>query len=207
MLVKEIMTQNVITISPSTNIFEALTLISQHRIRHLPIIHDDKLVGIVSDRDLRDVKPSTLESENMDFLKAIKVEQIMKTNVITAHPLDSVDEAAALLYRNRIGSLPVINGGKIVGIVTHSDLIRALVELMGVDTPGSLIVIEFLDRPGILADVAEIMKKMDININSVFLRKVKDKPGFSTLTMRVGTMVPDGIINEIRKVGFKVLWP
>lgn len=207
MLVKEIMTQNVITISPSTNIFEALTLISQHRIRHLPIIHDDKLVGIVSDRDLRDVKPSTLESENMDFLKAIKVEQIMKTNVITAHPLDSVDEAAALLYRNRIGSLPVINGGKIAGIVTHSDLIRALVELMGVDTPGSLIVIEFLDRPGILADVAEIMKRMDININSVFLRKVKDKPGFSTLTMRVGTMVPDGIINEIRKVGFKVLWP
>ncbi|WP_028309656.1 CBS and ACT domain-containing protein [Desulfitibacter alkalitolerans] len=207
MLVKEIMTQNVITVSPNTNIFEALALINQHRIRHLPIINDTELVGIVSDRDLRDVKPSTLESENMDFLKAIKVEQIMKTNVITAHPLDSVDEAAALLYRNRIGSLPVINGGKIVGIVTHGDLIRALVELMGVDTPGSLIVIEFLDRPGVLADVAEIMKKMDININSVFLRKVKDKPGFSTLTMRVGTMVPDGIISEIRKVGFKVLWP
>lgn len=207
MLVKEIMTQNVITVSPNTNIFEALVLIDQHRIRHLPVVQDEKLVGIVSDRDLRDVKPSTLESENIDLLKSIKVEQIMKTNVVTAHPLDAVDEAAALLYRNRIGSLPVINGGKVVGIVTHGDLIRALVELMGVDTPGSLIIIEFLDRPGVLADVAEIMKRMNININSVFLRKVKDKPGFSTLTLRVATMVPDGIVSEIRKVGFKVLWP
>ncbi|KUO50142.1 MAG: hypothetical protein APF76_06690 [Desulfitibacter sp. BRH_c19] len=207
MLVEEIMTKKVITISSNTNIYDALKLVNNHRIRHLPVALDEKIVGIVSDRDLRDAKPSTLEGENISLIQSITVDQIMNTEVITAHPLDSVDEAARLLYHNRIGCLPVINGGNLVGIITHGDLIRALVELMGVETPGSLIIVEFLDRPGILADIAEIMKKMDININNVFLRKVKDKPGFSTLTMRVGTMNPEGIIKEVRKVGFKVLWP
>lgn len=207
MLVKEIMTTNVITVSPESNLSTALELINSNRIRHLPVILNDKLVGIVSDRDLRDAKPSVLTPDDNLILSNIKVEKIMKRNVIYAHPLDAVDEAALLLYKHRIGCLPVINNGKIVGIITHGDLIRALVELMGVETPGSLIIIEFLDRPGVLAEVSKIISDKGININSVFLRKVKERPTFSILTMRIGTSMPDTIVKELRRVGLKVLWP
>src|SRR5690554_1701647 len=207
MLVKEIMTTNVITVSPESSLSTALELINCNRIRHLPVIFNGKLVGIVSDRDLRDAKPSVLSADDNSLLSNITVEKIMKRNVVSAHPLDAVDEAALLLYKHRIGCLPVINNGKIVGIITHGDLIRALVELMGVETPGSLIIIEFLDRPGVLAEVSKIISDKGININSVFLRKVKERPTFSILTMRIGTSMPDTIVKELRRVGLKVLWP
>ncbi len=208
MFVEEIMTKNVVTVSPHNSLKEALKLISDNRIRHLPVVSaEGKLVGIVTDRDLRDAKPSNLEAERINLLSNIQVNKIMKTNPITAHPLDTIDDAARLLYSNKIGCLPVVTEETIVGIITHGDLLRSLVELMGVDSPGSLFIIEFQDRPGVLAEISQIIKSLDVNINSIFLRRVKDKPGLKTLTIRVSAMIPEPIIDEIRKAGFKILWP
>ncbi|MEW6623780.1 MAG: CBS and ACT domain-containing protein [Bacillota bacterium] len=207
MLVEDVMRVNLITLKPEDSVLDALQKAKENRIRHLPVVEGDRLAGIVSDRDLRDAKPSIFVPEDLDLLKAKKVKDIMKANIITAHPLDSVDEAARILYEHKIGCLPVIKDEKLVGIVTETDLLRSLVELMGATNPGSLITIEFVDRPGILADVSGIIKNYGININSVFLRKSKKKPGHTLLSMRIATIMPEHIVSEIKKAGFTVTWP
>lgn len=201
------MTSRLITVPIDSNLFEALELINSHRIRHLPVTDGHKLVGIVSDRDLRDAKPSSLGNECNKLMKEIKVKQIMNDNVITAHPLDAIDEAALLLYQNKIGCLPVIKQGSLVGIITQGDVLRAFVELLGFNNPGSSIIIEFVDQPGVIADITKIIKKFGVNINNLFLRKSRDIPGNSILTIRIATMLAEPIVQELKNVGYKVIWP
>lgn len=207
MLVEEIMKHNIITIQPDDTLSTALQTIKEHRIRHLPVVKDQMLVGIVSDRDLRDVCPSRLVNEDQDqLLQNTLIGDIMNKNVITAHPLDFVEDAASVFYEFRIGCLPVIQKGQLVGIVTESDVLRTLVELMGVNKPSSQVEVTILDKPGMLAEVSAILKDLNINITSVYMTPV-EKDGTRGLVFRIQTMDPRRIYQEIEKAGYKVKGP
>lgn len=228
MLVEDIMTRKVICVSPEDMVLEALRLTRENRIRHLPVITggkdasgadvsgadasgagdstDGKLVGIVSDRDLRDVCPSTLCSGDEGLLRTTPVSRIMHSRVVTAHPLDPIDEAARRLYENRIGCLPVIRGERLVGIVTETDLLRSLIELTGVLKPSTYLEVEVPDRPGMLADVAGIVKRLGINIISVLTTPGRS-PDSKTLALRVATIDPRRLVREIEAAGYRVLLP
>lgn len=206
MLVKEIMSRQVITVSPNDTLQQALTKAMSHRIRHLPVVDKDRLVGIVSDRDLRDARPSSLFPADTALLEQIPVSKIMHTQVITAHPLDPIDEAARLLYEHRIGCLPVIQAQQLVGIVTETDVLRRLVELTGATKPGSHLEVEVPDQPGMLAAIAEIIKEHDVNISSILTM-----PGSCerclVLALRLQAMDLRPIIKGIKALGYRVLWP
>ena len=132
MKVKDVMTMAPVTITPDTPISEARHLMQKHAIRHLPVLEDGRLVGILSDRDLRTVAPSPATSlsvwEINHLLTKLTARQVMTRFVITVAPDDPVTEAAGLMLGHKVGALPVVEAQRVVGILTQSDVLRALLK-------------------------------------------------------------------------------
>ena len=120
-LLREIMSRQLVTVTPDTPLSEARHLLAEHRIRRLPVIAGRRLVGIVSDRDVRSASASHDRTP---------VAQIMTRNVVTATSQMRVDEAARIMLDGRFGGLPVVDGGELTGIVTETDLLRALIDVL-----------------------------------------------------------------------------
>ena len=138
MVVGNIMTQEVITVTPSSSIGTAIELMREHGFRRLPVVEDGKLIGIVTDRDLRQATNSPLvlrERWYSEFLlDAIKVRSCMTSNPITVEPATPVLEAARLLREHKIGGLPVVDAqgrDHLVGMVTITDMLDCLIQLLG----------------------------------------------------------------------------
>lgn len=135
MQVAERMRTAVVLVRPSDSVRAAWGLLREHRIRHLPVVEDGRLVGIVTDRDIRLVFPSAVtaddkEQDPFDALEKVSVGQIMTKRVFTVTPETSIAVAARVLLERRIGGLPVVQGDLLVGIITKTDILAAFVELM-----------------------------------------------------------------------------
>ncbi|MGG4456001.1 CBS and ACT domain-containing protein [Brevibacillus porteri] len=207
MRIEEIMRKKIVTIQPSTTIGEALLLLRANRIRHLPVIENDSLVGIVSDRDLRDALPSRLLTHDDDDTVLHKpVATIMNQQVITAHPLDFIEDAALQLYEHKIGSLPIVEGNRLVGLITESDLFSSLIELFGVNKPSSHIEVEVDDRVGMLAEVSQVFRDAQVNVTSVVVFPGK-QPAKKNLVFRVQTIDPRIVTQLLLEKGFSVIAP
>jgi len=133
MTVTELMTPSPITTGPDTPVLEARQLMIQKRIRHLLVVEAGKLLGIVTDRDIRLNLPSpatSLSVWEVNYLLArMTVESAMTTSVVVISPRHDAKEAASLMLDHKIGALPVVDGGRLVGIITETDLLRAFVKL------------------------------------------------------------------------------
>jgi len=205
MLVESIMTQQVVTLAPSTTLQEALDISRKHRIRHLPIVDNGTLIGLISDRDLRSATPSTLGCDNHEqMLCNTWVEKVMVRDVYTCHPLDFVEDAAAQIYQHRIGCLPVVSRGKLVGIISERDILHTLVEMMGVNVPTSRVEIEVPDKAGMLAEIADLLRARRINASAVMVFP-SQKEGYKTLIFRVRTMDPRRFLQDIENAGYTVV--
>jgi acetoin utilization protein AcuB len=207
MRLEDIMRKRVVTVSTETTIGEALSLLRGNRIRHLPVLEDGKLVGIVSDRDLRDALPSSLlahEDDSEVLQKAVS--EIMTRRVITAHPLDFIEDAAKAVYEYKVGSLPVLDGGRLVGIVTESDILNCLVEMLGVHKPSSHLEVEVEDRAGSLAEVSQVFREAGVNVCSVIVTP-GSAPQKKNLVFRVQTIDPRPLIDLLTARGFSVCSP
>jgi CBS domain-containing protein len=138
MRIKDWMTSAPLTVSPATPVAKAHDLMLHRRIRHLPVVDDGRLVGIVTDRDIRTVLPSPATSfavgEIRFLLDKLKVGEVMTRSVITVSPEERLSEAVRLMLDNKFGSVPVVDGGLLVGIVTELDLLRALGSSLGLPT-------------------------------------------------------------------------
>lgn len=130
MIVEKWMKKHPHTIKARDTIEHARQVMEQHRINQLPVVHGGELVGIVTDRDLRDAYPSVLADPMRKAAPDphdVLVESVMTTNVITMTPGDGIVAAASLMRRERVGALPIIEGKRLVGILTRSDLLEALI--------------------------------------------------------------------------------
>ncbi|MCL7747828.1 acetoin utilization AcuB family protein [Halalkalibacter alkaliphilus] len=207
MIIEHIMKRNVVTLTETSTIKEAMQLLEQHQFRHIPIVNErKKLVGIVSDSDIRDASPSIFHFTDHleDFLKPIS--SIMKQNVITAHPLDFVEEVSTLFYEHHIGCLPILDDDELVGIVTETDMLHTLVELMGAHQPSSHIEVKVENITGKLSDIAAIFKELNMNITSVLVYPYQD-PAYKILVFRVQTIDPRKVVKVIEDKGYDVIWP
>jgi acetoin utilization protein AcuB len=130
MNVAEWMTKSLVTIKPKDTLRHARERLAKYRINQLPVVVGDKLVGIVTDRDVRDAYPSSLRlfyGKDIDeFGDSHTVEEVMTYNVMTVTPQTSVRDAAQRLRQQRFGALPVVEDGKLVGVITRSDLLDAM---------------------------------------------------------------------------------
>lgn len=208
MLVEQIMNTSVPSLTPDHTINDALKLLKEKKIRHLPIINDKRQVlGVVTDRDLKDATPSTLQNVSDPSIYNRTLEEIMTKNPITGHPLDFVEETASIFYDNRIGCLPIVSHGKLVGMITESDLLYKFIELTGVHQPGSQIEIRVPNKPGVLFDVSKVFHDQKVNVLSVLVYPDKDHSDYKILVLRVKTINPLELIKSIRAEGYEVLWP
>lgn len=132
------MTRPVVTVEVVDSIGHARRIMAEKRINQLPVLDDAKLVGIVTDRDLRDAYPTSLvidRSKEIDeFADTYTVEEVMSYNVITVRPAASLASAVMLLRRHRVGSLPVVEKGKLVGIITRSNILDFVLSGKGLET-------------------------------------------------------------------------
>jgi acetoin utilization protein AcuB len=149
MQVEQWMNRDVVTVGPDDSFRTAMRLIRQKGIRHLPVVEGKRLVGIVTDRDLRQASPSGATSLGIHelhyILEKLTVREIMAKQVVTIRPDQTVEEAALMLLAHRIGGLPVVQDGELAGIITETDLLQALLQLRGtgpLDIAASIVAIE-----------------------------------------------------------------
>lgn len=208
MLVEQIMKTNAITLPPTATIEEALKLLQKHRIRHITIINEmNNVIGIVSDRDVRDASPSIFEKESSKDELQNEISTVMSQSVITVHPLDFVEEIARIFYDEEIAALPVVKDSKFLGIITEKDMLYTLIQLTGTHVQSSHIEIKVPHRPGILPEVTSIFGKRKTNIVSVLIYPFHSDPNYRVLVFRVQTINPAPIIDDLRKAGYELLWP
>jgi len=156
MLVKEIMTAHPVFIEPEMSVTDAQRIMKENGVRHLPVLREGKeMIGLITRDSLNRVRPSDLTSlsiwEINYQLSRIKAKDVMVREVITVGEEVTVEEAARTMIGNQVGSLPVLRGNRMVGIVTDNDLLRALTNLMGWREPGVRVTVEVPDEPGWLA--------------------------------------------------------
>lgn len=212
LLVEDSMAREVVTLRPDTTAEEALALSRRKRIRHFPVVEGGTLVGIVSDRDLRSATPVLGEPGRAAALKEILVSEVMSSEPVTANPRDPIELAADVMREKQISCLPVVENGNLVGIVTSTDMMKALVYLVGANEPGSRMEISVPDRPGALAGVAGVFGMCDINIVSVAMgARTKSPSGddaYERLAVfRADTINPDEVVGHLENAGYRVLWP
>lgn len=206
LLVQDSMTREVVTLAPETTAAEALKLCRERGIRHLPIVEGEDLVGMVSDRDLRSATPALGDPARAAALERIVVSDVMAHDVATARPDDPIEMAANAMRERGIGSLPVVEDGRLVGIITSSDVMDALVQLVGAHEPGSRLEISMPDKPGSLAEVAALFRDADVNVVSVVTGPSAGSGG-RVGVFRAGTIDPGPVVKLLEEAGYPVLWP
>ena len=164
MLVKNWMSKNVVVIDVNDSMQDAMHLLKEHQIRMLPVMKQNRLVGIVTDRDLKKASASdatTLEiHELLYLLTKIKAKDIMTKDPITVPPDYTVEETARVLLENKISGAPVVDQkGNVIGTITQTDLFRVLISLTGIGNGGIQFGFQVEDRPGSIKEVADIIRE------------------------------------------------
>lgn len=175
MLVKDWMSEHVITLDENTSIMKAVQVLKEHKIRRIPVTRDGKLSGIVTDRDIKEVTPSkitTFEVHELYYLLSeLKLKDIMTKDPITVYPDDTVEYAAVLMLENKISGLPVINReGYVVGIITQTDIFKLFVNITGIYySPYQISLL--INHPNELTELFEVFKKLGISPYSLLTWK------------------------------------
>lgn len=204
MFVGERMSHPVISVSPETPIHDALVMFKKEHIRRAPVIKDGKLVGIVTESDLHNASPSTITSlsvwEINYLISKVIVKQVMTKKVKTIDENTPIEEAARIMADSKIGGIPVTRSGKVVGIITETDLFKIFLELMGARTRGIRITAVVNDQAGQLAKVTKAIADAGGNFIS-FGQFSGDDPSTKVLTFKVAGIKKD----DVRKVLSKVV--
>ena len=198
------MTTKVFTVAPDDGIIDALTVMKENCIKHLPVVKGDRIKGILSDRDIRELTPSaatSLDVYELHYLLAkMKVKDIMKTNLFATTPDTPVEEAAMVLYDEQIGCLPVVENGKIAGIISDRDIFRALIDITGCRHGGNRVYLTIEDRPGSIKEVADIIRKYGFGLQAILTSYERVPDGYRNIMIRThgkGSFI--GLKNELEE--------
>jgi acetoin utilization protein AcuB len=208
MFVGERMSHPVITLTPDTPVHDALAMFKKERIRRAPVVKDGKLVGIVTESDLLNASPSPVTSLSvweMNYLiSKVTIKQVMSKKLTTVDVTTPIEEAARIMADKKIGGLPVMRSGKMVGIITETDLFKIFLELMGARTKALRVTAEIDDKPGALAKVTKAISDAGGNFIS-FGQFSGDDPSSKVLTFKVAGMKKDEITKVLAK-SVKKFW-
>jgi acetoin utilization protein AcuB len=195
MRVKHWMVKKVVTVAKDDPLQKAALLMRKYSIRHLPVVEGRILLGLITESDLRQVMVPAL-------LKDMTVDQVMIKNPVTVGPEESLEEAARLIYRYKIGGLPVVEKGKLVGILTIPDILAAFIQLMGVLEASSTLEIKLAPRPQAFEEASGIIQQKGGKIISVGMI---GKGGKRTYLFRLKRCPLEAIVAGLEKKGHQVM--
>jgi acetoin utilization protein AcuB len=183
------MSTNVYTVHSDSPLSQAVKILREKKIKHLPVVDKKKsVIGVLSDRDIKEYMPSkatTLDVYELhNVLLETKVTKVMKKKVFTAKPDLPIEEAAMLMYDNNIGCLPIVENNKLVGIISDRDLFRVLVDITGVRQGGDRFYVVMPDKPGITGEVLDIVKKHGFRVDSVLTTYEGVEKGYKRVVVR-----------------------
>ncbi len=209
--IRDVMTENPITVNSETLILDALRVMKEKNVRRLPVLERDKLIGIVTQKDLNEAAPvpttSTGAHEFHDFLSKIKVKEVMKKDLVTLSPDTPFEEALKIGKKNKISSFLVVENGKLVGITTESDLVRFLIRVLGLEEEGSRITIEGLGGK-LGGDLKQIISIVETNKTVLLSMMSLPRPEKTDwmIVLRLKTKEPGPIVEDFKKAGFNVTY-
>lgn len=202
MLVKDRMSKHPITVTADVHVDEALRMMRDNKIRRLPVIdRDGRLVGIVSEMDLLYASPSpatSLSVYEIHYLMArITVQDVMTKEVISIEEDTPLEEAARVMVDNKIGGLPVVRDGKLVGIITETDLFKIFLELLGAREKGVRLTLQTPNKKGVLASITGQIAQMGGDIISLGTFLGEDTTA-GLLTVKVAGVHQDQLVETLK---------
>ena len=208
MFVKDKMSMDLVTVLPETNVLEALELMRGNKIRRLPVLENGKLKGMVTQLDLLRISPSPATSlsvfELNYLLSKMTVKEAMTTEPIVVAADATVEEAALIMRDNQVGGLPVVQDGKLVGIITETNIFDAFIESMGLRRAGIRLGIEVPDHPGVLAKITQIIYQFKANIISL-ATFAGVQEGEAQIVVRIAELdLVEELVTELEKQGYQV---
>ena len=213
MFVSRSMTKKVITVDPEAGIFDAQELMHANDIRHLPVVgRDNTLVGIVTDRDIRSALPysffkKSLEESEKAKIAELCVKDIMSPDPISISPTYTIQDALMVIQDSKVGALPVVDReGKVSGIISVRDLLRAFINVLGIGEPGTLLCIIVEEKVGQLKKIVDAITEENISFGSVLVARYWDEDKRAVfpylLTLNVAK-----IKKKLEGLGFTLLDP
>ncbi len=211
MLVQDWMSSKVISVNHDASIMKASKLMKDNGIQHLPVLRGEHLIGIISDRDLKEAQPSKASSldiyELYYLLDEIKVKSIMSPNLFTITGEESVEKAAATMLKHNISALPVINPeGKLQGIITKGDVFRAFVSISGIYQAELQVGFQLEDRQGSIGEVANLIRAHGGRIVSIVTEYERAPEGCRFVYIRFREVRDEKTLLEELAGKFKVLY-
>jgi acetoin utilization protein AcuB len=207
------MTRDVITVDEEATIFDAQELLAENKIRHLPIIdRDRRLVGIVTDRDIRSALPYSSLLEHCDEtekerIARFKVKDIMTKDPISISPTYTIQDALLLIQNSKVGALPVVDDNhKLTGIISVRDLLRAFINVLGIGEPGTLLCVLVEEKIGQLKKIVDAITEENISFGSVLVARYWDENKRAVFTYLLTQNVAP-VKKKLRNLGFTLLDP
>ncbi|MGB3972016.1 MAG: CBS domain-containing protein [Limnochordia bacterium] len=207
MFVRNFMTKDPITVSLDATLPSTADLMKQHNLKRLPVMDQDKLVGIITEKDVAKALPSpatTLSKYEINYLtEKIRVKDVMTKAVISVSPDTTVEEATMIMHEEDVGCLPVLENGKLVGIITERNIYNALTKLFGLDRPGLRVTVQVEDRIGVIADLTTLIKSLNLPIISLATYAASAETAY--IVVRIATDSPESLIGTLTGNGFQVV--
>lgn len=206
MFVKWRMTANPFTIDSGATVPDAMEIMKEHGVTKLPVLRDGELCGVVSKLDINRAMPSDATSlsfgEAAYLLSKLKIYKIMQKNPPTISPDAMLEEAAIKMRDTKVEILPVMEGNKLVGVITESDVLDAFIDINGAREPGSRLVIEADDQPGVMSRLARITGELETNITHIAVYRTGMESSF--VLLGVNTLNTADLERAFTEAGFLV---
>jgi len=196
MLVGQIMSTRIITISPDKRVGQALKLMQKYQIRHVPVMEKNRMVGWITSRDLREVLLASM-------LEEIKVGDVMVQAPISVTPNTDVEEAARLIHEHKIGGMPVVEGDRLMGVITMQDLISAFIAMLGLLKSSSRLDVLLDSRPEALEAATSLIKEAGGQVINVALGPIQEDRRPYYFRLEKTDLAP--IVNNLKQQGYTVL--
>lgn len=207
MFVKNFMTKDPITVTLDKSIPFTADVMKKHKLKRLPVMDNNRLVGIITEKDVAKALPSpatSLSKYEINYLTdKITVADVMTADVITVTPNTTVEEATMIMHQEDVGCLPVLENDQLVGIVTETNIYDALTKLFGFDRPGLRVTVQVQDRIGVIADLTTLIKNLDLTIIS--LATYATGPETASIVIRIAVNNPEPVIKTLTDHGYDVV--
>jgi acetoin utilization protein AcuB len=207
------MTRSVISTGPDRSVFEAQELMAKNSIRHLPVVDQDRLlVGIVTDRDIRSALPNRylqegISAEQKSKLSQLKVGDIMTRKVISISPTYTIQDALLMVQNAKVGALPVVDeDGRLKGILSVRDLLRAFINVLGIGEPGTLLGIVVEEKIGQLKKIVDAITEENVSFGSVLVARFWDEQKRAVFPYLLTQNVAH-VKKKLESLGFSLLDP